>query len=527
MAWHLEIHHIHLLRTGDATLIVAQEVPPLAGAVAIRRSMLIDGGLRAYAATVDAYVAARLGVGGQLNVMVCTHYDGDHMGGLTDLLLIPGRYNNTFIYDQGWPQAQDNPYIYYVRAINGIGHAGPVAGLAGGAGRTRVTAAVRSDGVAMGGMPAGLGVGPAAPLGAPASINLAPQWLLTGAAPADPLWNGFGAPIPVGAPTTEFVAANRYVATFGGGIVGPIGPLGIGAALKNRKSLALLVTFGTFRYFVAGDLETPQEDQARLMLNNANNAAGRVLAFKTSHHGGNTSTSRLFVNQLRPDAAILSCGTVNQHNHPAQQTINVLDGYPPLPGAHGPVPPQPPNRPVDNYLTGFQVVGPPPLTFGGDVSMTAGDPNAGPPAIPGDIRLTVTNAQSLVAVQGAVYNAARIAANGALTTPGLPGALAPGPAGLAANAAGEAALSFGAPSAAEAVIVQAGLPAAIGLAANAAANGALLPGTPAIVMAATVALAAAGAGAVAAVAAGAGAAAAAPITEAAPDSRSRMRSWPA
>ncbi len=53
--------------------------------------------------------------------------------------------------------------------------------------------------------------------------------------------------------------------------------------------------------------------------------------------------------------------------------INVLDGYPPLPGLNGPVPPQPPNCLVDNYLTGFQVVGPPPLTFfGGDVSMTAG-----------------------------------------------------------------------------------------------------------------------------------------------------------
>jgi len=505
MAWRLEIHHIDVIGTGDATLIVAQEVAPLIGAVPIVRSLLVDGGLGIFAPSLDAYVAARLGAGQQLNAMICTHYDGDHVRGLTGLLLTQNRYDNTIIYDQGWPQVQDNDYLNFLRAINGSNVNGPVLGVAGVVARTRVTARVQADGVAVGALPAGIGA-PAVPAGGLGAINRVPHWLLTGAAPADPLWNGWGA-APAGAPTMRFIAANRYVRTAAGGIVGPVGPAGAGARLKNVKSLAVEVTFGNFRYYVAGDIETPQENQIQLLLNNANNAAGRVLAFKTSHHGANTATSRAFVDQLRPDAAVLSCGTGNPHNHPAQQTINVLDGYPAFPGAHGPVPPPPPNRPVDNYLTGYQLAGPPPLSYGGDVSITAGDPNAGPPPIFGDIVMTVSNAQSGAAVEGGVYNAARIAANGALTTLGVAGVMAAAAAGLVADAAGEAALSSGSGTTANVVVVQAGQPAGAGIAADLAANGALPAGDPASVMAAAVAAAALGAGATAAVAAGAGAAA--------------------
>lgn len=44
MAWQLEIHHIDVTGSGDATLIIAREVPPLIGLAPIVRSLLIDGG---------------------------------------------------------------------------------------------------------------------------------------------------------------------------------------------------------------------------------------------------------------------------------------------------------------------------------------------------------------------------------------------------------------------------------------------------------------------------------------------------
>jgi hypothetical protein len=505
VAWSLEINHVDVIGSGDATLIIAREVPPLIGGAPIIRSVLIDGGRRMHSAALHAYVGARLGVGVPLNAMICTHYDIDHMGGLVGLLLLPVRYNNTFVYDQGWAAGfQELTYVRYLRAINGMNDLGPVPVLAAVA-RTRVTARVQADGAAAMGIP---------PIGAPAvaaaPINLVPQWLLAPAAPpaplapADPLWNGAGIAVPPGAPTMRFIAANRYVRTAAGGIVGPIGGLGVDP--KNEKSLAVELTFGNFRYYVGGDIETAQENSIRLLLNNADDAAGRVLAMKASHHGANTATSRGFVDRLRPSAAFISCGTGNQYAHPAQQTINVLDGYPPFPGPHAPIPPQPPNRPIDHYLTGYQAAGPPPLTFGGDESMTAGDPNAGPP-IRGHIRVTVNAAQAAAPVEGQLYVAVQTAVEAALTAPGVVGAMAVLVAVPIADAAAEEALSFGPGPAAHQVITQAGGPAAAGMAADLAANGVIPPGAPATMMAQVVTAAALGAGATAADAAGAGAAA--------------------
>jgi hypothetical protein len=499
VAWRLEIHHIDVIGSGDATLIIAREVPPLIGAVPIIRSALIDGGRRQYSADLHAYVGARLGPGVQLDAMICTHYDIDHMGGLVGLLLRPVRYNNTFIYDQGWPQGfPDVTYLRYLRAINGMNDNGPVPILAAVA-RTRVTSRVQADGFAPMGVPV---IGPPAVPGA--AINQVPQWLLTGAAPADPLWNGAAMAAPPGAPAMRFIAANRYVETAAGGIVGPIGGLGIDP--KNEKSLAVEVTFGNFRYYVGGDIETAQENSIQLLLNNADDAAGRVLAMKTSHHGANTATSRGFVDQLRPSAAFISCGTGNQYAHPAQQTINVLDGYAPLAGPHPAIPPQPPNRPIDHYLTGYQAAGPPPLTFGGDQSMTAGDPNAGPP-IRGHIRVTVTAAQAAAPVEGQIFVAVQTAVQAALTAPGLIGVMGALAAGPIAVAVAEEALSFGPGPAASEVINQTGGPGAALVAAGNAANGVIPAGPPATMMANVVTAAALAAGAVAADAAGAGAAA--------------------
>ena len=506
MAWRLEIHHIDVQSSGDSTLIIVREVAPLIGIAPISRSVLIDGGRRNRFTIVHAYVGAQLGAGVPLNAIICTHYDVDHMGGLTPLLLMPGRYNNTIIYDQGWQGGAgvDLPHQRYLRAINGLNDNGPVPILAGILARTRVTRTVQSDPVPPLVIPA-IGAGPAAPPGGLGAIVNPPNWLLNGVgAPQDPLWNGFGGAIPPGAPTMRFIAANMFIRTAAGGIVGPIGGLGIDP--RNEKSLAVEVTFGNFRYYCGGDIETAQENHIQTLLNNANNAAGRVLAMKTSHHGANTATSRPFVNRMRPELAILSCGTGNQYAHPAQETVNILDGYPGLAAPHAAAPPQPPDMPVASYLTGYQLAGPPPQSFGGDMSLTAGDPNAWP-LTHGHIRLTVSAAQSGTPVQGQTYRAVAAATRAGLTAAGAAGAIGAGAAAPIGIAAAEEAMIHGPGPAAQLVITQAGGPAAAGAAALAAANGAIAAGNPAIMMASAVTLAALNNGAPAARAAGAGAAA--------------------
>ena len=146
MPWSLEIHHIDVTSSGDATLIVARETPPFAGAVGLVRSLLIDGGRALAAGDVDNYLAYYLGPA-PLNAMVATHYDIDHVNGLTSLLRMPAnpRYANTRIYDQGWEDGGlSATYLNYLLAINGRnGHGAPIAGVAV-AGRRRLTRDVNS-----------------------------------------------------------------------------------------------------------------------------------------------------------------------------------------------------------------------------------------------------------------------------------------------------------------------------------------------------------------------------------------------
>jgi Metallo-beta-lactamase superfamily len=520
VAWQLEIHHIDVQMTGDATLVIAREVN-IVGPLRVR-SILIDGGRAAQMVAIDAYIAQQLGAN-RLSGIIVTHYQHDHVGGIMRLLKrTTTRYADVRIYDQGWPAGNFDPvYTRYFRAINGRSDDGGQIAAMYRANRNRVTFQVRSDpGIPNLGF-VGL-IGPPAVPGAAANINQAANWLLTGAAPAEILWAGVAGGVPAGAPTMRFIAANRFVRTFAGGITASIP--GYGNDPDNEKSLGVEVRFNNFRYYVAGDIETNQETAIGALLNNANNAAGRVLAVKASHHGSNSATARAFVNRLRPEAAFISCGTSNAHYHPAQETINVLDGFAANPNganpvpAHAAVPPAPPNRPVSHYLTGYQVPNrppplpqPAPLSYAGDDGVTAGDPQTLPAATPGHIVVTVTAAQSNTNVLGGLYLGVQAAASTAATTAGVPGVMAVGPAGAAANAAAAAALSSGAAPAASAFLTNAGLAPAVALASSAAAAAAA---TNAINNAATgaatataVTNAAMGAGAAAGPSAGAGAAA--------------------
>ena len=257
----------------------------------------------------------------------------------------------------------------------------------------------------------------------------------------------------------QCVAVNKYVRAVGGGISGPHGSV-LGNDPCNEQSLAFLVTFGNFKYYLGGDIESAQEDQVQLYLNTTNDAAGRVVAFKASHHGASTATSRTFVNRLRPQAVFISCGTGNQFCHPAQETINILDGYPANPmgtnpvTAHAAPPPVPPLRPIDNYLTGYQVVGPPPKGYLGLRTAVAGDPCASPPC-PGDLVLRVSATQSTTDQRGRLYRGVLAAATGAASAAGVATAVA----GPAASAAAEAVMSYGPGRAALAFLQSAGFPA--------------------------------------------------------------------
>jgi beta-lactamase superfamily II metal-dependent hydrolase len=378
MPWTLDIWHIDVQGSGDATLIIARNG-------AVRRTALIDGGRVNAAQLVHARLVA-LGIGA-LDVMIATHYDADHLGGLTTLLAGGDPiYNATRIYDQGQQGAagskrrrlaggfqtvvsfsgEENSYISYRQAIGAHGA------------RVRVTEPVVRAGDLNGDMQnAGWEDS---------------DWLVG----QEVLWPGAAGPIPPGQPTLTCIAANQNILQADGTTRVLSSGVLVRERMKNANSLAFLLQFGNFKYYVGGDIEARQEDGSdwngagytvtnadrahslMQILNPTNNVAGRVHAMKTSHHGSKFSSSSAFLARLQPRAAFISCGTDNQYDHPDQEVVTALENQ------------------CSYFLTGEYLNGAAQL---GPQARVAGvwPPAAANPVAAGDIQLTVTAAQAAAA----------------------------------------------------------------------------------------------------------------------------------
>lgn len=85
---------------------------------------------------------------------------------------------------------------------------------------------------------------------------------------------------------------------------------------ENEGSLALIITHAEFRYYTAGDLPSKQEDALALQ---------PVKAMKCGHHGSNGSTSEILLGRLQPEYAFISCGDQG-FGHPTYGVLQRLLG---------------------------------------------------------------------------------------------------------------------------------------------------------------------------------------------------------
>ncbi|MEZ2348738.1 ComEC/Rec2 family competence protein [Terriglobus sp. RCC_193] len=86
----------------------------------------------------------------------------------------------------------------------------------------------------------------------------------------------------------------------------------------NDDSLVLRLQYGKASVLVAGDAERASEEA---MLHRGLPSSTLL---KVGHHGSNTSTSENFLQQLRPQCAVISCGRGNAFGHPRMPVLQRL-----------------------------------------------------------------------------------------------------------------------------------------------------------------------------------------------------------
>ena len=93
----------------------------------------------------------------------------------------------------------------------------------------------------------------------------------------------------------------------------------------NKYSPIILCSMRMQQVLFMGDADSEIEKQfleeySAQISNNILN----ITLLKVGHHGSKTSTSKEFVDSLKPKMAVISCGKDNSYGHPANETINTL-----------------------------------------------------------------------------------------------------------------------------------------------------------------------------------------------------------
>jgi len=84
----------------------------------------------------------------------------------------------------------------------------------------------------------------------------------------------------------------------------------------NNLSLATMFTAGEFRFLDTGDGE--KEVEQALLDSGADLSAA---VFKAAHHGSRTSNTLAFLQAVRPQAVLISCGLNNDYGHPHPEAL--------------------------------------------------------------------------------------------------------------------------------------------------------------------------------------------------------------
>jgi competence protein ComEC len=87
----------------------------------------------------------------------------------------------------------------------------------------------------------------------------------------------------------------------------------------NANSIVARLDYGSFSMLLAGDAEAQTEHR---LLTKELNLEAKVL--KVGHHGSKYASAGDFLNRVKPEIAIVSCGAWNRYGHPSQAVLDRL-----------------------------------------------------------------------------------------------------------------------------------------------------------------------------------------------------------
>lgn len=83
----------------------------------------------------------------------------------------------------------------------------------------------------------------------------------------------------------------------------------------NNSSIVMQMSYLEQKYLFMGDSEKEVESSRNW---------NKINVLKVGHHGSNTSSTSDFLNQIRPEIAIISVGLNNQYSHPSDEVLKKL-----------------------------------------------------------------------------------------------------------------------------------------------------------------------------------------------------------
>ena len=116
------------------------------------------------------------------------------------------------------------------------------------------------------------------------------------------------------------------------GVHGRLAPAGARRAgpppNENDHSVAFVLRFGRFDYWLGGDLSGELFDLTGSRYHDVETAVARGLAdvdvYRANHHGSDHSSNPVFLAQIDPEVTIISVGAGNPHGHPGRATLRRL-----------------------------------------------------------------------------------------------------------------------------------------------------------------------------------------------------------